>query len=144
MVDSWFFTLYRKHVSYDSSTSLIRVLYFISIFLDWRLGFEAALQLKGSNLRALQNESHMWASILNIGALPPNLTNGPRFHPHPLIGLRVGTYLFVCVYVDHNNHWWAPTTLIISISVCGTNSRTTHYFAKSQNKWRLNFFTKWY
>ena len=30
--------LYWKHVPYDSCTSLIRVLYFISIFLDWRLG----------------------------------------------------------------------------------------------------------
>ena len=37
-----------------------------SIFLDWRLGFELALQLKGWNLRALQNETHMRASIVNI------------------------------------------------------------------------------
>ena len=30
------------------------VLYFISKFLIWRLGFELALQLKGWNLRAVQ------------------------------------------------------------------------------------------
>ena len=40
-------------------------MYFISIFLDWHLGFEPTLQLKGWNLRALQNETHMRASILN-------------------------------------------------------------------------------
>ena len=44
-----------KHVPYNSCTSFIWVLYFISISLDWRLGFEAALQ----------NETHMRASILN-------------------------------------------------------------------------------
>ena len=42
------------------------IFYFISIFLDWRLGFEPSLQLKGQNLRALQNETHMRASILTI------------------------------------------------------------------------------
>ena len=47
MVDSWLFTLYRKHVPYNSCTSWIWVLYCISIFLDWRLGFEPTLQLKG-------------------------------------------------------------------------------------------------
>ena len=39
---------------------------FISIFLDWRLRFEPTLQLKGWNLRAHQNETHMRTSILNI------------------------------------------------------------------------------
>jgi hypothetical protein len=38
---------------------------FISIFLDWRLGFEPTLQLRGWNLRALQNETHTRASIFN-------------------------------------------------------------------------------
>ena len=55
----WFFTLYWKHVPHNSCTSLIWVLYFISIFLDWRLGFEPALQLKRWNLRALHHETHM-------------------------------------------------------------------------------------
>ena len=39
MVDSRFFTLYWKLVSYNSCTSLIRVLYFVSIFLDWNRSF---------------------------------------------------------------------------------------------------------
>ena len=34
-------------------------LYFISIFLDRRLEFDPTFQLKGWNLRALQNETHM-------------------------------------------------------------------------------------
>jgi hypothetical protein len=34
--------------------------------LDWRLEFEATLQLKHWNLRALQNETYMRAPILNI------------------------------------------------------------------------------
>jgi hypothetical protein len=38
MVDSLFFTLYWKHVPYNPCTSSTRVLYFSSIFLDWRLG----------------------------------------------------------------------------------------------------------
>ena len=67
MVDSWFFTLYWKLVLYNSCTSLMRVLCFISMFLDWCLGFEPTLQLKGRKLRALQNETHVRASILNIG-----------------------------------------------------------------------------
>ena len=52
---------------YDSCTSLNKVLYFISIYLDWRLGFEPTLQLNGWNLwlRGLQNETHVRASILN-------------------------------------------------------------------------------
>ena len=65
MVDSWIFTLYWKHVPYNSCTSLICILYFISILLDQYLGFEPTLQLMGWNLRALQNETHMRASILN-------------------------------------------------------------------------------
>ena len=52
---------------YNSCTSLIWVLYFNSKFLDWHLGFEPTLQLKGWDLRSLQNESHMRASILNTG-----------------------------------------------------------------------------
>ena len=50
----------------------MRVLYFISTFLlDRHLGFEPTLQLKGWNSRALQNETHMRASILmNTGPLP--------------------------------------------------------------------------
>ena len=40
-LDGWFLILHivLKHVPYNSCTSLIWVLYFISIFLDWRLGF---------------------------------------------------------------------------------------------------------
>ena len=57
--------LYWKHVPYNSCASLIWVLYVISIFLDWRLRFEPTLWLKGWNLRVLQNETHMRASILN-------------------------------------------------------------------------------
>ena len=56
-----------KHVPHNSCTNLVPVLYFISIFMDWRLGFEPALQLKSWNLRALQNETRTRASILNIG-----------------------------------------------------------------------------
>ena len=41
-------------------------MYFIFIFLDWRLGFEPTLQLKGLNLRVLQNETHTRTSILTI------------------------------------------------------------------------------
>ena len=52
MVDSWFFTLYQKHVPCTSWTSLIWVLYIISIFLGWRIGFEHALQLNGWSLMA--------------------------------------------------------------------------------------------
>ena len=55
----------RTHVPYDSCTSLTWVLYFITVFLDWRLGLEQALQLKSWNLRAIQNETRMRASILN-------------------------------------------------------------------------------
>ena len=53
--------------SYNSCTSLIWVLHFLSIFLDWRIGIEPGLQLKGWILRALQNEAHMRGSILNTG-----------------------------------------------------------------------------
>jgi hypothetical protein len=56
---------YWKHVSYTSCTSLIWVSYFISVFLDWRLGFEPDIQIKGWNLIALQNETPIRASILN-------------------------------------------------------------------------------
>ena len=71
-------TLYWKHVSCNSCTSLMRVLYSISIFLDWHWGFEAPFQLKDCNLRALQNETHMRASILNT-ALD---VDGIRAHYH--------------------------------------------------------------
>ena len=40
---------------------------FISIFLDWCLGFEPTIRLKCKNLRPLQNETHMRASILTTG-----------------------------------------------------------------------------
>jgi hypothetical protein len=59
MVDSWFFTLYWKHVTYNPCTSLMWFLCFISLFLDWCLGFEPTFQLKGWNLRVLQNETHI-------------------------------------------------------------------------------------
>jgi hypothetical protein len=36
------------------------------MFLDWSLGFEPTLQLNSWNLRGLQSETHMRASILNI------------------------------------------------------------------------------
>ena len=44
-LDGWFVihTLYWKHVPYNSCTTLTWVLYYISIFLDWRLGFEPTL-----------------------------------------------------------------------------------------------------
>jgi len=45
----------------------VSVLYFISVFLDWRLGFEPTLQLKSWNLRVCENETCMRASILSIG-----------------------------------------------------------------------------
>ena len=66
-LDGWFliFTLYCKHVPYNSCTTLTWVLYFTPIFLDWRLEFEQALQLKGCNLWTLHNETQMRASILN-------------------------------------------------------------------------------
>jgi hypothetical protein len=68
MVDSYFFTLYSKRAPYNACTSLVWILYFISIFLDRRLGLEPTLhQLKGWNLRAIQIETHMRASILNTG-----------------------------------------------------------------------------
>ena len=67
MVDSQYFTLYWKHIPYNSCTSLIWFLCFISIFLGWHLGSEPTLQLKSSTLRALPNETHMRASILNTG-----------------------------------------------------------------------------
>ena len=77
MVDSYFFTLYWKHEQYTSYTSLILVLYFMPIFLDRRLGFEPTLQLKGWNLRALQNETHMRASTLNLRYLARGLLCKP-------------------------------------------------------------------
>jgi hypothetical protein len=49
-LDGWFLilpALYWKQVSCNSCTSLVWVLHFISIFLDWCLGFEPTLQLKG-------------------------------------------------------------------------------------------------
>jgi hypothetical protein len=60
-LDGWFSILHiiLKHVPYNSCTSLIWALYFISIYLDWRFQFEPTLSLKGWNLRALQNEIHM-------------------------------------------------------------------------------------
>ena len=66
-LDGWFLilTLYWKHVPCNSCTSLTWVLDFHSTFLDWRLGFEPTLQMNGWNSRALQNETHMRASILN-------------------------------------------------------------------------------
>ena len=41
-LDGWFLILhmYWKHVPYNSCTSLICIMFIISIFLDWRLGFE--------------------------------------------------------------------------------------------------------
>jgi hypothetical protein len=84
MVDSWFFTLYWKHVPYNSCTTFIWALYFISMFLDWHLGFEPTLQHNfGWNSGALQNETHMRASILNIAynmALVTKFSNVGRFH----------------------------------------------------------------
>ena len=72
-LDDWFlFLQIVLETSYHSCTSLTWVLYFISIFLDWRLGFERAFQLKGWNLRALQNETHMRASILNTASYLAN------------------------------------------------------------------------
>ena len=68
-LDGWFLIphiVLEICIMYHSCTSLMWVLYFISIILDWRLGFEPTLQLKGWNLRALQNETCMRASILNI------------------------------------------------------------------------------
>ena len=62
-----FFTMYWNHVPYNSCTSLIWVLYFNYVSLDWRLGFEQTLQVKCWNFRALKNETHMRASILNTG-----------------------------------------------------------------------------
>ena len=52
MVDFEFLTLTSKHVPYKTCTSLIWVLYIMSIFLDHRHGFEPTFQLKGCNLRA--------------------------------------------------------------------------------------------
>ena len=56
-LDGWFSNsshCTRKHVPHNSCTSWIRVLYFISIFLDRRLRFEPTFQLKGWNLKTLQ------------------------------------------------------------------------------------------
>lgn len=39
MVDSYYFTLYLKHVPYNSCWSLIWILCFISLFLNWRPRF---------------------------------------------------------------------------------------------------------
>jgi hypothetical protein len=68
-LDGWFLITHivlKTCIMWNSCTSLVWVLCFISIFLDWRLGFEPTLQLKTWNLRALQNETRMRASILNI------------------------------------------------------------------------------
>jgi hypothetical protein len=76
MVDSWFFKLHWKHAPYNSCTSLIWILHFISIFIDWRLGFEPTLQLKGWILKTLQNESHTrlqsWTLIICLLKNPTN------------------------------------------------------------------------
>jgi hypothetical protein len=61
-LDGWFLILHMV-----PKTCTIYSLYFISIFLNWHLEFERALQLKGWNLRALQHETPMKASILNTG-----------------------------------------------------------------------------
>ena len=93
-LDGWFliFTLYCKHVPYNSCTTLTWVLYFTPIFLDWRLEFEQALQLKGCNLWTLHNETQMRASILNTGSKCANrvvLTLKGQCKPHGL-GIMLG------------------------------------------------------
>ena len=75
--------LYWKHIPHNPCTSIIWVLYFIcSMFLDWRFGSEPTLhlQLKRWNLRALQNKTHIRASILNTDHLPrpPSLQGHPQ------------------------------------------------------------------
>ena len=87
VVDSWFFTLYWKHVPYNSRTSLIWVLYSVSTFLDWRLGFEPTLQLKCWNWRTkmkliwgrqswtLHNNDHH-TTIKFLMTTPPHTTIG--------------------------------------------------------------------
>ena len=74
-LDGWFLILHivleTCTIYCNSCTTLMWILSFISIFLDWRLEFEPALQFKSWNLRALQNETHVGASILNIDN-PPN------------------------------------------------------------------------
>ena len=90
MVNFLFFTLYWKHVPYNLCTSLIWVLYFISIFLDCQLGFKPTLQLKRWNLRALQNENHIRASILNTdgGGLRLTPALGKSYFP-PILECHV-------------------------------------------------------
>ena len=79
LVDCWFFTLYWKDAPHDSCTYLIKVWYFISTFLDRRLGFELALQLIGCNLRALQNETNHSCEGFNLWNIDPKL--GPMVWP---------------------------------------------------------------
>jgi hypothetical protein len=65
ILDSSHYTWNMYHMTLY--TILVWALYFNSIFLDWRLGFEPTLQPHSWNLRALQNEIHRRASILNVG-----------------------------------------------------------------------------
>ena len=67
--DGWFLI---PHIALETCTEQFMQKFHMSfefhtIFLDWRLGFELALQLNDWILRALQNETHMKISILNTG-----------------------------------------------------------------------------
>ena len=68
-VDAWFLSLHivQEHVYHiiHAQVQCEFCISFVYIFLDGRLVFEPARQLNDWNLRALQNETHMRASILN-------------------------------------------------------------------------------
>ena len=78
--DGWsqFFTLYWKRVPCNSCTSLIWVLYSISIFLDWRLGSEPNPSVEWLKFESPSkwnsyegfNLEHCWAPFFLPKSLP--------------------------------------------------------------------------
>ena len=132
-------------------------MYFIFIFLDWCFGFEATLQLKGSNLIALQNESHMRASISNIGHHEHacgvmltchhyrnfwiNALNGDTQHlviSHPIVSLTSISLLIdwwchamILAYHSTTKHRWSTPIIcciIVFVSMCDFNFLKYHTF----------------
>ena len=66
-LDRWFLILHSilKAWTIQFMHKFIMSFVFHFYILDWCLEFELVLQPKSQNLRALQNETHMGASILN-------------------------------------------------------------------------------
>ena len=64
---------------FNMSLFIYLFLNFNLVFLDRRLGFQPTLQRNGLNLKALQNETNLRASILSIA-----LDHSLGFHSRPI------------------------------------------------------------